>query len=41
MSNEERCARIILLAELAKKETDERIRKQLMQEINILSARIR
>jgi len=38
MSNEERCARIIRLAELARKEPDERIYRQYMQQIQLLSA---
>jgi hypothetical protein len=38
---EERCARIIRLAEKVKKETDECLVRQLMQEIHILSAEIR
>lgn len=40
MTTEERCAKIIRLAEKAKGETDPRIIKQLMAEIHMLSSNI-
>lgn len=40
MTTEERCAKIIRLAELAWAATDERIYRQYMQQIHLLSAEI-